>query len=127
MGKFGERLAKMLGISMKKYLSVNRRNLIAYYPGKSGKGDNFPFEEAKSAAYEMEKEFGRGAEILLLGKNVAKAFGFGNMKFLDSTEIGGVMFHLFPHPSGVNRWWNNPNNTKAAKIFAKKIARRAIF
>lgn len=59
--------------------------------------------------------------MLLAGKRVASAFGLDEEYLADPVAfpIGGrpVAVHVVPHPSGVNRWWNEPANRERARAF----------
>lgn len=64
----------------------------------------------------------RGAEpedlIVLLGRKVAKVFGLDDHPPLDAVVKGGgygPTYLLLPHPSGVNRWWNDRDNFATAQ------------
>lgn len=36
-------------------------------------------------------------------------------------QICGIEIAFCPHPSGLNRWWNDPDNKKKAKTFWKEL------
>lgn len=49
--------------------------------------------------------------IVLLGRNVARAFGLDDDHgFGTHFEAGGLWYILLPHPSGRNRFWGDPNS-----------------
>jgi hypothetical protein len=94
------------------------KNLLNTVQEKQGKGDAFPMDEARKAASKILVDGIRGDEpALLLGGNVARAFGFKHGKPFDS--FGPII--LFPHPSGINRFWNDPRNIRKAKRFLREI------
>ena len=101
------------------------KNLVDEVQRKSGKGDAFPMERAKKKATKiwlsMNQPYGVRdyRAVVMLGKQVARAFApdYAGLDYLD--HIG--RFILFPHPSGINRWWNEPHNVRKAKRFLRKI------
>lgn len=34
---------------------------------------------------------------------------------------GRAWWCVFPHPSGVNRWWNDPDNTRRAERYLRRL------
>jgi len=100
-------------------------NLLDEFPGKSGKGDAFPLDSARKAAAALLLARLRGGErrfVLLLGGNVAKAFGVHRRPILEWFQAdAGLLVAVFPHPSGVNRWWNDAGNRERAGEFARQL------
>lgn len=126
-GRCGARLADLCGVTQEIFLARFRRvNLIDAFPGKASKGDTFPINLARKGAVELllTGVFG-STKVVMLGDNVAKTFGFKPgtfplLKFLPCQATRhGVAF--CPHPSGVNRWWNDPSNLKAARRFWRAL------
>ena len=67
----------------------------------------------------------RGRKIVMLGRRVEKAF-LPDWKpaqfFTWDTRPGrgyGNKLCVVPHPSGLNRWWNDANNAEDARLFWK--------
>jgi hypothetical protein len=60
--------------------------------------------------------------IVALGHIVAKELGLPRAPWLSWHELGGVAVLKMPHPSGLNRWWNDPVN----RTFAQLAMTRAI-
>jgi hypothetical protein len=86
-------------------------NVLTRYYGKNGKGDSFPISLARKRADKIQKLFERYDRVVLLGENVARAFRVkGTIGVLDARN----KFCLIPHPSGVNRWYNNKENKELA-------------
>lgn len=116
-GRSSGRLAKLAGLTRAEFEDRTVwKNLINSVQGKQGKGDAFPMAEAKKAAIKILDGIPAESAILLLGGNVARAFGF-KPKYFNS--IGP--FKIFPHPSGINRWYNDPRNVRKAQKFLRKI------
>jgi len=124
-GRNGKRLASLLGVSVEEYLSgTDRVNLLNEYPGRAGNGDAFPLDAARAAAREMLPRL-KGRVVILLGRGVARAFGV-RANFLEIEHRDGVTFATIPHPSGRNRWWNDPANVERAARFLRENVRSSI-
>lgn len=132
-GSSGARLAVLSGVGdsgddLTSHFKL--QNLLPYYAGKSGaKGDNFDFIKGRDRALEIladlqKREGDKGRWVLLMGKNVARCFGQRQTPYL-------VKFHLtkncpafvFPHPSGINQWWNTPANVAQAAAVLHMVLR----
>jgi hypothetical protein len=125
-GRAGRRLAGLAGMTMNEYLrGFERTNLIRRYPGSAGRGDAFPMPEAKVAAMMLRRELG-GKRVVLLGRKVAEAFGYGKAEWFAWNRgfARGVEFAwaVFPHPSGVNHWWNDFEYVRRAEKFMRGLA-----
>jgi hypothetical protein len=112
-GCTGNRLWKMLDASMqtrgkgrvkmKAYLDAfERRNLVIDKAWNK--------VAARARAHEISIElFGSKRTVVLLGTEVANAFGLPPLKLVP-TMVGGIVFRQVPHPSGRNLWYNTPEN-----------------
>lgn len=110
-GRFMDFLCGVAGISRTRYLrAFERMNLLPAWPGKSGKGDAFPIEEARQKAAEIDMT---GRVVVVCGQRAATAFGI-KAAFLERVEQQGAVFYILPHPSGLNRWWNDLENRRRA-------------
>lgn len=119
-GRSGQTLANLLRMPKAVFLSkVRRINLVDSYPGKKGKGDAFPLPTARMKALLLtERYIRKRALFVFVGKNVAKAFSIKGEYFESGVVAGRLRWTLMPHPSGINRWWNEPENRrKAARAF----------
>lgn len=100
-------------------LPYGRRNLNARWNGKKGKGDVFDRAEGRTTADQLR--YAPFTHYILLGAEVARAFGVHNNEWLSVIpEFGaplgdGNQFLIFPHPSGINTWWNDRENTARAR------------
>jgi uracil-DNA glycosylase len=114
IGKSGYALARLLGIEYANLFDQHRLiNLVDVWQGKSGKGDRFDpsgIDCAAKVAHHAEGVHG----IVLCGGTVAKACGV-TTPFLDQFMLHGKPALVLPHPSGVNRWWNDARNKKSAQ------------
>jgi len=114
-GRSGRFLAKLLGMGMGGFLDAfDRANLLRFRQRPSaGKGDLFDLALASANARRMGL---RGRDVLLLGKRVALAFGLKDPAWLRPVRLGKRERAAFvlPHPTGINRWWNDGGNRALA-------------
>lgn len=117
-------------------------NLIQNCQSRDGKGSAFPMPKAKiaarcvMAAIESMVNDGNmkeaGAIIVCAGRRVYKAMsGKSDVQYfkIARTQLPRdgffsykpVSLVCFPHPSGVNRWWNSRHNVYQAKYFLKQV------
>ena len=61
--------------------------------------------------------------VLFLGRKVAEAFGFDFRRLGYLWWDGETECAVVPHPSGVNRWWNDWHNRTEASAFLCKAER----
>jgi hypothetical protein len=113
-------LARLAGLPAHEFLrAFERRNLLDAWPGKSGKGDAFPLRAARDAAMIILPEL-RGRRVVFLGRNVARAFYFDGEFLKWKRCFGNGIAAVFPHPSGINLWWNKSRNERAAVRFLRR-------
>lgn len=124
-GRSGARLAELCGLTLVEFLEVfDRANLVETFPGKAGKGDRFPSPgEARSLAGRFKRVVG-GRRVVVLGFSTAAAFGLTHPAMIFAPHWGAE-FAFSPHPSGVSRWWNDPENLRRATAFWLEVARAA--
>jgi len=131
-GQSGARLARLAGVGdsgddLPAHFEL--RNLNTKWPGKRvvGKGDQFDMAEAKLKAKKLKEELmdQRPRFVLLMGRKVERAFGW-HMNYLQPNTWQGHIVMLFPHPSGVNRWWNDPDNVEHAAAMLKWAVRGGV-
>lgn len=113
-GRSGARLRKLLSCAddVEFRAQFDVFNILPKWPGKAGKGDRFPMATAKAIAKRVRF---RAERVLVLGK-AAEAFGV-DVWFQWSPAEPTTRICAVPHPSGVNRWWNEPNNMALASDF----------
>jgi hypothetical protein len=118
-------LVELLDVTEDEYLALfSRKNLLPEWPGSSGKGDAFPMADASLSAVALSHVM-RDSYLLLLGKNVARAFGLNDVDYFKEVQRDTLTMMVVPHPSGINRWWNEPSNRRLAHRHMKLIGRAA--
>ena len=119
-GKCGYKLAEICGIKHEEYARIfDTINLIDEYRGKSGKGDIFPLKEARKKVIEIWPDLNYDI-IILAGKAVASSFRI-KIDYFQWTQIENKNITVIPHPSGINRWWNDDFNKEKAKKFMRNL------
>lgn len=121
-GKFLAKLAGLEGVISDHFPTVN---LLKDNPGDVGK--SFDMVRARVEAQKILRR-NPGVMLILAGKRTASAFGlfpthtryFMNGKLYCSLGQNRVRIHhyiVIPHPSGLNRVWNDPKVVRKAKKF----------
>jgi hypothetical protein len=135
-----DRLLKFTGYDAETYLrTFDRDNLLHHLPKRSGKGRSFPLSRAKRQVGRVFWERpDSNQRIVMLGRRVAIAFNWyrwnkivgpirhRELKYLKWYRImdqyGFLLWAaVVPHPSGVNRWWNDANNRRRARKFFREL------
>ena len=118
-GCTGHRLYEMLRerlpeVRRGQYLDAfERRNLVV--------GRKFDHEIARANADLTYAElWGSGRAVVLLGEEVRRAFGHPRL-LVEPQVIGGVTWRQIPHPSGLNRWYNAPDNRKVVGLLLEEL------
>jgi hypothetical protein len=62
-----------------------------------------------------------GRDCVLLGRAVATAAGLPEASPLLWTDYCGGRVAMLPHPSGLNRWYNDPANMRMAESFMSTL------
>ncbi len=122
-GKLGEKLCRLFGCSWAEYCrSTQRFNVLPGWPGKQGNGDRFPRALAIQNARRMVWSFADCA-VLFVGVATASVFKIKQpalrWKRRQLQDGGFYQAAVLPHPSGVNRWWNEPSHRRAATRFMR--------
>jgi len=122
-GRAQKRLGALCGLSAEEFRSgVGWVNLLSRWPGKNGKGDAFDFVKARHQAWKLNLLFKDGQRVVFLGRNVCRTFNAETLEPLSSVlSITGTRFWHVPHPSGVNRWWNDPAHRRSAAAVLRTI------
>lgn len=134
-GCTGNRLWKMLhsrtGASMRQYVDAfERRNLVV--------GKEWDRLAARARAYEVVCELrDSGRTVVVLGQEVRAAFdyviggdGWANLSndrgglpplLVHPQQAAGCTWRQVPHPSGLNRWYNDPKNVKLVELLMEEL------
>lgn len=128
-GDSGRRLARAAGIEHDDLLRLTHRvNLNEEFGGRArdDKGDVFDVREARVEAECVRLQLVLpGRVVLLMGKAVARAFSCDGVEYFEWFDMDGGRAAVVPHPSGVNRWWNEERNRQKARRFLRRAIRRA--
>lgn len=120
----GARLEALLGLQPGELGRIaDTANLCSTFPGSKELGDvEPPHDTLEAAAADLDLQ---GYErAVLCGDAVRRAFGVKD-EYLSIVEIRGVPTLVLPHPSGINRWWNDPANVRAAITAIRSLAPEA--
>ena len=81
--------------------------------------------KANTTLFIAQLEQGEPRKILMMGRKVRRAMGRnGDWDYLSWFKFYKHDAVVFPHPSGVNRWWNDPVNERQARFFLRELLRR---
>lgn len=108
-GSAGYRLWKMMpdGTTRGEYLhAFERRNLL--------RARRWDAAAARDAARAMRPSL-EGRVVVILGTDVRKALELEPAEPLSCNDAGDFGWVAVPHPSGRNRWFNEPANFEAAR------------
>lgn len=123
LGRSGGRLAALCGLELQDYRrAFARANVLERWPGRLAKGDAFDLPAARQRAALLRRRFVGGRLVVLLGRRTARAFGLDSAYFLPQ-RVACANVVVLPHPSGVNRWWNEPKNLARAARFLRRAAK----
>lgn len=122
-GRSGERLARFAGLAWDDYLEkFERTNLLSVRQDTKEKGFEFDHDAAVVRAREIVNAIEPDRVVVLFGKRVAAAFGCVKAYFEVHRLPNGGRMYVVPHPSGVNRWWNDSNNCRRMWQFMHDLA-----
>ena len=121
-GPNGQKIARLAGMSYDELIACRRKHLNTHYSGNRGTGSAFDHAKGNVRAADILLDW-RVERIVLLGKNVARCFGFRDLPFLAEISIYGRRFLIFPHPSDTNRWWNERRNERRARQLLQRFLR----
>lgn len=128
-GRIGRRLAALAGLSFEEFLArTDRINLLDVRQDTREKGFEFDRWTATKRALEIIPTLKGPRNVILLGKRVADCFGIVKGYFephhLDEGNpamFAGTILYVVPHPSGVNRWFNDASNRAKMGEFMRSI------
>lgn len=124
-GKSGARLAELCGLTHADFLKAfTRRNVADAYAGKQARGNgDRVFNRALPDDFPAP---GAGKLFIAVGAVAAQALGVKEAaRHFQFYFINERIIVTVPHPSGVNRWWNEPTNVVKARKFWRWLAQVA--
>ena len=106
-----QKIARLAGMNYEELIACRRKHLNTHYSGNRRKGDAFDRAKGNVNAANVLMDW-RVERIVLLGKNVARCFGFRDLPFLAEIHIYGRRFFIFrillePIGGGTNDKTNN--------------------
>jgi len=120
------RLMNLMGLTVDEYLGSFRRiNLIDEYPGRlaSGNGDKFPMRQARAKAKRILQQM-CDFHILCIGKRVGQCFNLDECfvweERIQCYPLTRNRIAMIPHTSGLNRFYNSPDNVRQAETFLRE-------
>ncbi len=120
-GAVGRRLAAWSGLSFEDFArAFDRVNVLDAWPGSAGKGSKFTLDVARSRAVAVRRRFTRGRVVVMLGQRVPRAFNV-MASYFDPIAVGGARVFVVPHPSGINRWYNDADNVATMAAFMRRL------
>lgn len=120
-GPVGQRVRRLLKLSDEEWARAFKANAVERFPGKLGRGDAFPLARARREVARLSDDLA-GRLVFVLGKRTAKALGV-EPTFLQLSRGPRFDSIVVPHPSGVNRWWNDPANRRRAQRAIGRVLR----
>lgn len=70
----------------------------------------------------VEESIDKGDSVLLLGRRVQRAFGLALPSPMTViSRSSGAKIVSVPHPSGLNRWWNDPDHVEDATMILRAV------
>lgn len=105
-------------------LAFKAINLLDRWPGSAGRGARFPRRAAEDGRGRVLAACQGVPVVLFAGRRVARVFGLARAPYFRFVRLAdGGRRAVVPHPSGVNRWWNDPANVRRARRFLGRLAR----
>lgn len=108
------RLASLIGVSRDELMDAVLWLNLWEYPGT----------RVERYVRLVEESAEPGDAIVLLGRKVSSAFGLDDVPPLGRVVRGsgaGPVLLCLPHPSGLNRWWNDPGNVESAETSLREL------
>lgn len=115
-GRSGETICRLAGVASLAAFRVV--NLLGFFPGSAGKGAHAPRAAFRAAWMALEPSL--SGAVLLLGKRVGAAAA-ARPVYLEWERRGRYRLAIVPHPSGINRWWNDESNRTEAERFFRAL------
>jgi hypothetical protein len=65
-----------------------------------------------------------GMTVVCLGDEVRRYFSLPKCLIHPIVGLNGVVFRQIPHPSGLNRWYNDPHNRAVVELMLEELYNR---
>lgn len=106
-GRSGKKLATWAGVE-DLHEHFETRNIYDHWTGtwQKGKGDYWNAKDAFEVADRMLPDLA-GRTVVCVGQRVARAFGLRKLAMFESIERFGGTWYVIPHPSGLNKVYND--------------------
>ncbi len=122
-GRIGHRLAAYAGLTFEEFLARTERvNLLDVRQDTAEKGFTFDHTKAVEQARKIIASLEPNRHVILLGKRVARAVGCMKDYFEPCHLENNITLYVVPHPSGINRWYNDPANQNMMERFMHAAA-----
>jgi len=119
-GPSGITIRRLMGVAEKDFFrDYDRINVLDFFTGKKGKGDAFSKSMVPKERREFLMKFVNDRNVVFFGRETARVFGIEpeflvpDLFLVDKSCFRGI---VAPHPSGINLFWNEPENRRSAKI-----------
>jgi len=123
-GRSGRRLEKLIGLpagTLHRFFDL--RNALKAWPGHTGqRGDAFPERRAAKGLLKIVHGMEEGASAIVCSRRLALSIGLEAAPCTWVRTDAETYLGVLPHPSGVNRWWNDPKHRRDAAVFMKMAA-----
>jgi hypothetical protein len=114
-GRCGRRLSSLMSLTYKEYLRrFDRTNLFVVVRNR--------LDVPKAVVSSLRLP--RRLLVIFLGRDVARMFGLGSLSFLEEYNYRDSCWVVAPHPSGLNRWYNDPKNLEMATYKLTELSDR---
>lgn len=108
-GRIGYKLARFAGITFDEYVTrFERINLLDVRQDTTEHGFTFDRYAAAIRARHVMAALDNDRVVVALGKRVGGVIGASKPYFEPHHLDRGITLYVVPHPSGVNRLWNDP-------------------
>lgn len=124
-GRSGERLQRLFGVEgYQGLLSVARlTNLCSGYTFDQDKAAKFA-DLLLDQEHRLAASLSALLQLVMCGRKVAKAMDADHLDWFQTARYGEwVVLHLFPHPSGLSRFWNDSRDAQRAQDYLRALAR----